>query len=126
MSQTKSSAIIASVFSWFVALIVPFTSWLYDSSLVKLLTVLIYPLIVSLLAREGFFWVRPEFIALSSVLTFLIGLALRANKKIKEALDKPAQNKQLAFWIFMLLIVIFLSILGGMGYARYLYNPSNF
>lgn len=126
MSQTKINAIIASVISWTIALVVPFSSWLYDSSYAKLLTLLVYPLIMALLSREGFFWVRPEFVALSSVLTFLTGLLMRTNKKIKKALDDPSNHKQLAFWMFLIMIFVFIGTMYIIGNLRYLYNPSNF
>lgn len=126
MSQTKTSAIIASVISWIIALVVPFTSWMSDNSHTKLLTILVYPLIVALLAREGFFWVRPEFVALSSVLTFLTGLLMRTNKKIRAALDDPPRHRQLAFWMFFIMILVFVSTIFILGNLRYLYNPSNF
>jgi len=120
------SALVPATLLWTVVMVFPLLLWYVNSAQFRIFLYLLYPLILGLVSRQGFFWISLDKLAVSSIITFLVGFLLNLNKKNSNALRNPRANKVRSSLIFVLLSLVFLGIIFGMGQITYLYNPSNF
>jgi hypothetical protein len=101
--------------------------WYVNSGEFKTAMFLVYPMIISILSRTGWFWVRPEILAYSSIIAFLYGTALRRNDEVRKSMDNPQHNKTVSaisltsITLLFLLCIVLLSL-----YFKPMYNPENF
>jgi hypothetical protein len=124
--HTAMSALVPATLLWTVVMVFPLLLWYVNSAQFRIFLYLLYPLILGLVSRQGFFWISLDKLAVSSIITFLVGFLLNLNKKNSNALRNPRANKVRSSLIFVLLSLVFLGIIFGMGQITYLYNPSNF
>ncbi len=126
MSKTALSATTTALSLWSVVMLIPLLLWFISSKDFRLFLYLFYPIVIAFMSRQGLFWVKLDVIAISSMVTFLIGYLISLNKKAGEAMEKPSEHKGMASLIFTTLSLIFLGIIFGASQVTYLYNPSNF
>ena len=127
MIRTKPAVALKGVGLWAIAMVFPLLLWYINSGDFKTMVFLIYPVIVSLLSRNGYFWIVPEVLAFSSILAFVYGTLLRINKNARAAMDNPRENKGLSAVTLTSIAIVFLASLMLLGvYAIPMYRPSNF
>jgi hypothetical protein len=125
--KTKPIVAAKGVGLWAIAMIVPFLLWYINSGKFKTMVFLIYPVIVSILSRNGYFWISPEILAFSSILAFGYGTLIRINKDVRDAMDNPREKKALSAVTLTSIAVVFLGCVMLLGlYAIPMYRPSNF
>ena len=112
---------------WSVAMLIPLLLWYLKSSEFKVSVFLLFPIVVSMFSRIGWFWVRPELVAYSSIIAFCYGTILRMNKKVDAALADPDSDKATSATALTSMVFVFLLTMFLMGtYYKPLYNPENF
>lgn len=127
MIRTKPAVALKGVGLWAIAMVFPLLLWYINSGEFKTMVFLIYPVIVSLLSRNGYFWIVPEVLAFSSILAFVYGTLLRINKNARAAMDNPRENKGLSAVTLTSIAIVFLASLMLLGvYAIPMYRSSNF
>lgn len=126
MSKTALSATSVALSLWSVVMLIPLLLWYVPSKDFRLFLYLFYPIIIAFMSRQGLFWVKLDVIAMSSMITFLVGYLISLNKKAKDAMENPNEHKGTSALIFTSLSLIFLTLIFGASQITYLYNPSNF
>ena len=127
MIKTKPAVALKGVGLWAIAMVFPLLLWYINSGEFKTMVFLIYPVIVSLLSRNGYFWIVPEILAFSSILAFVYGTLLRINKNTRAAMDNPRKNKGLSAVTLTSIAIVFLASVMLLGvYAIPMYRSSNF
>ena len=126
MGTTALSATSVALSLWSIVMLIPLLLWYISNKDFRLFLYLFYPVIIAFVSRQGLFWVKMDVIAISSMVTFLVGYLISLNKKAKEAIEKPSTHKGLSSIIFTFLSFVFLAIIFGASRITYLYNPSNF
>lgn len=125
--KTKPVVALKGVGLWAIAMVFPLLLWYINSGEFRTMVFLIYPVIISLLSRNGYFWIVPEILAFSSILAFAYGTLLRNNKNARVAMDNPKENKGLSAVTLTSIALIFLASVLLMGiYAIPMYRSSNF
>ena len=125
--KTALSTVLTGTALWTLAMVIPLILWYVNSGEFKTAMFLVYPMIISILSRTGWFWVRPEILAYSSIIAFLYGTALRRNDEVRKSMDSPQYNKAVSavsltsITVVFLLCIVLLSI-----YFKPMYNPENF
>ena len=127
MTKTSLSVAATGTALWAVALLVPLILWYVNSGEFKTMVFLTYPVIISALSRVGWFWVRPEILAYSSIIAFIYGTLLRRNENVRKAMDDPKENKSLSALVLSSIAVVFLAMVMLFSiYVKPMYNPENF
>jgi hypothetical protein len=125
--KTGISSSMKAVTLWAVAMLIPLLLWYLKSSEFKVSVFLLFPIVISMFSRIGWFWVRPELVAYSSIIAFLYGSVLRLNKKVDAALAEPDSDKATSAIALSSMVFVFLLSMFLMGtYYKALYNPENF
>lgn len=125
--KTAPSTIFAGVALWTLAMLVPLILWYVNSGEFKTAMFLVYPMVISILSRTGWFWVRPEILAYSSIIAFLYGTLLRRNEEVRKSMDNPQSNKAVsAVSLTSITIVFLVSVVLMSLYFKPMYNPENF
>lgn len=127
ITKTKPITALKGTALWAIAMIFPLLLWYINSGEFKTMVFLIYPVIVSMLSRNGYFWISPEILAFSSILAFSYGTLIRINKKARDAMDNPRENKGLSAVTLTSIAIVFLSCIMLLGiYVIPMYRRSNF
>jgi len=124
--HTAMSALLPATALWTVIMTIPLVLWYIESAYFRIFTYMLYPVLIGLISRIGYFWVAADKIILISILTFLLGFLLNLNKGNHEAMKKPREHKIRSGLIFTTLTLTFLILLFSIGKLTYIYNPSNF
>lgn len=125
--KTSVSGSMKAIGLWGVAMLIPLLLWYLKSSEFKVSVFLLYPIVISMFSRVGWFWVRPELVAYSSIIAFIYGSILRLNKNVDKALADPEHNKGASAAALTSMAFVFLISMFLMGlYYKPLYNPNNF
>lgn len=125
--KTAPSTIFAGVALWTLAMLVPLILWYVNSGEFKTAMFLVYPMVISILSRTGWFWVRPEILAYSSIIAFLYGTLIRRNEEVRKSMDNPQSNKAVsAVSLTSITIVFLVSVVLMSLYFKPMYNPENF
>lgn len=125
--ETNLAAILKGTGLWAIALVVPLLLWYIDSSEFKTLVFLLYPVMISMFSRIGWFWVRPEILAYSSITAFAYGSLLNRIPAVDKALSDPKSDKAVSAVTLTSIVLFFLLSVALMGmYYKPLYNMSNF
>jgi len=108
-------------------MLIPLILWYVESGAFKTIMFLLYPVLMSLLSRTGWFWVRPEIVAYSSIMTFLYGMALNNIGTVSKSLSDPQSNKAVSATALTSITVVFLACMVLLSvYFKPMYNPENF
>jgi nitrate reductase NapE component len=125
--ETNFAAILKGTGLWAIALVVPLLLWYIDSSEFKTFVFLLYPVMISMFSRIGWFWVRPEILAYSSIIAFAYGSLLNRIPAVDKALSDPKSDKAVSAVTLTSIVLFFLLSVALMGmYYKPLYNMSNF
>ena len=125
--KTALSTVLTGTALWTLAMVIPLILWYVNSGEFKTAMFLVYPMIISILSRTGWFWVRPEILAYSSIIAFIYGTLLRRNEEVRKSMDNPQYNKGVSavsltsITMVFLMCIVLLSI-----YFKPMYNPENF
>jgi hypothetical protein len=125
--ETNFAAILKGVGLWALTLVIPLLLWYIKSSEFKTFVFLLYPIVISMFSRIGWFWVRPEILAYSSIIAFAYGSLLNRIPSVEKALEDPQSDKTVSAVTLTSIVLFFLlsMILMGM-YYKPLYNMANF
>lgn len=127
MFKTKLPTVLKGASLWAIALMFPLVLWYVKSGEFKTLVFLVYPIILSLLSRSGLFWIRSNFIAFSSVITFLFALILRQNRRVAKSLENTEDNKEVSAVVLTSVSIVFLLSIIMMGlFVDSLYDSGEF
>jgi hypothetical protein len=125
--KTALSTIFTGTALWTLAMVIPLIMWYVNSGEFKTAMFLIYPMVISILSRTGWFWVRPEILAYSSIIAFLYGTLLRRNENVRKSMDEPQFNKTVsAVSLTSITAVFLLAVVLLSMYFKPMYNPENF
>ena len=125
--KTALSTIFTGTALWTLAMVIPLILWYVNSGEFKTAMFLIYPMIISILSRTGWFWVRPEILAYSSIIAFLYGTILRRNENVRKSMDDPQSNKTVSAVSLTSITAVFLITVVLLSmYFKPMYNPENF
>ena len=108
-------------------MLIPLILWYVESGEFKTVMFLLYPIVMSMLSRTGWFWVRPEIVAYSSIIAFLYGMVLNRSGNVRKSLDDPQSNKATSATALTSITVVFLACMVLLSiYYKPMYNPDNF
>lgn len=125
--KTAPATIFTGAALWTLAMVIPLILWYVNSGEFKTAMFLVYPMIISILSRTGWFWVRPEILAYSSIIAFLYGTLLRRNEEVRKSMDDPQSNKAVsAVSLTSITVVFLLGVVLMSMYFKPMYNPENF
>ena len=125
--KTALSTVFTGTALWTLAMVIPLIIWYVNSGEFKTAMFLVYPMIISILSRTGWFWVRPEILAYSSIIAFLYGTLLRRNEEVRKSMDDPQYNKAVSAVSLTSITLIFLVCVALLSiYFKPMYNPENF
>lgn len=125
--ETNFAAILKGTGLWALTLVVPLLLWYIKSSEFKTFVFLLYPIIISMFSRIGWFWVRPEILAYSSIIAFAYGSLLNRIPAVEKALEDPQSDKTVSAVTLTSIVLFFLISMALMGmYYKPLYNMANF
>ena len=125
--KTPFSTIFTGSISWTIAMLIPLILWYVESGEFKTIMFLLYPIVMTLLSRTGWFWVRPEIVAYSSIIAFLYGMVLNRSESVRKSLDDPQSNKAVSATALTSITVVFLACMVLLSvYFKPMYNPENF
>ena len=125
--KTGIATILTGTSLWTLAMVIPLILWYVNSGEFKTIMFLVYPLVISILSRTGWFWIRPEILAYSSIIAFLYGNLLRRNDEVRKSMDNPQSNKAVsAVSLTSITVVFLLCIMLLSMYFKPMYNPENF
>ena len=128
MGETPIPTIFGAAAIWAPIMILPVLMMYFDSAPFKLFTLsLIYPLILSIIARRGRFWVARSAIAYSGIAAITVSYLISLNKKNIEAIKDPNKDKTRSALLFTALIFTFLMSMGMTCYfIEPCYSKANF
>ena len=125
--KTALSTVFTGTALWTLAMAIPLIIWYVNSGEFKTAMFLVYPMIISILSRTGWFWIRPEILAYSSIIAFLYGTLLRRNEEVRKSMDDPQSNKAVSAVSLTSITVVFLMCIVLLSiYFKPMYNPENF
>ena len=125
--KTALPTVFAGATMWVIAMLIPLILWYVNSGEFKTVMFLLYPIVMSMLSRTGWFWVRPEIVAYSSIIAFLYGMVLNRSESVRKSLDDPQSNKAVSATALTSITVVFLACMVLLSvYFKPMYNPENF
>lgn len=125
--KTPFSTVFTGAITWTIAMLIPLILWYVESGEFKTVMFLLYPIVMSMLSRTGWFWVRPEIVAYSSIIAFLYGMVLNRSGNVRKSLDDPQSNKATSATALTSITVVFLACMVLLSiYYKPMYNPDNF
>ena len=125
--ETNFAAVLKGTGLWALTLVIPLLLWYIKSSEFKTFVFLLYPIIISMFSRIGWFWVRPEILAYSSIIAFAYGSLLNRIPSVEKALEDPQSDKTVSAVTLTSIVLFFLLSMALMGmYYKPLYNMANF
>lgn len=122
---TGTGDIFLGILLWALVMVIPLLILYVKNGEVKAaLLTLVYPNLLSYLAREGRFWISYKAIAGASIIAFLLSLVLRMNSSVQKALDDPTNNKAVSASVLAVLLLIFFVVIGVYGTVWGMYNSN--
>ena len=110
------------VFLWMLVMVVPLLIiYIPMVEIRTTLIVLMYPILISTLARNPRFMIHLPLLYLASIAAFILLMGLRMIPKVKKALANPEQDKKTSASVLSGSIGLFFIILflGGINYGMY-------
>jgi cytochrome b561 len=122
---TGAGDIFLGILMWSLVMILPLLILYVKNGEVKAaLLTLVYPNLLSYLAREGRFWISYKAIAGASIIAFLLSLVLRMNSTVQKALDDPTNNQAVSASVLAILLFVFFVVIAVYGSTFGMYNSN--
>jgi hypothetical protein len=110
---------------WTVAMLLPLLMTFIKNGEFRILVLtLVYPNLLSFLARSGHFWVSHKVVLAASLAAFLVSLLLRLSPKARDAIDNP--DSALSGVLIATIVIVFFAAMWGASAALGMYDSSNF
>lgn len=126
-SKTPLNALIPATILWSLPLVfLTIVQYIRNAEVKAILMAVIYPLFISLVSRNARFWVKRSALAIPALFTMIYILVI-SNKKNKDAIVNPKNDKTRSGLIYTSIIIVFMifMVLNGM-FVENIYDPSNF
>lgn len=105
----KTLAALKAYSLWVLAFMIPLLTLLVPNAYSRIFMMsLVYPLVLSFLARTGRFWVSHIVLLLSAVITFIyLFLLVKFNKTVKDSLDKVESDPKVSGTVLASSLIVF-------------------
>jgi len=112
---------------WTIAMLTPLLMTYIKSGEFRILILtLVYPNLLSFLARASHFWVSHKVVFAASLAAFLVSLLLRLSPQARDAIDNPDANKPLTGTLLATIVIVFFAAMWGASATLGMYDSSNF